>query len=61
MSDPLLMKIDQPIIGDRATHGALAEDASGRKWPVWMRLLIILGISAGLWTLILYGFGTLLF
>ncbi|MEP1144654.1 MAG: hypothetical protein ABJH52_13115 [Henriciella sp.] len=61
MSDPLLMKIDHPMIGDHAASHALAETVRGPKWPVWVRLLIMFGISAGLWTLIMYGVGTLFF
>ena len=33
---------------------ALAEDHGDGKWPVWIRLLTIIGLSIGLWSLIIW-------
>jgi len=33
---------------------ALAEDCGDGKWPVWIRLLTIIGLSVGLWSLIIW-------
>lgn len=29
-------------------------DVTGTKWPVWLRLLTIIGLSAGMWTAIIW-------
>ncbi|MEO0956263.1 MAG: hypothetical protein AAFY12_14805, partial [Pseudomonadota bacterium] len=55
MSDPISVKIDPPFIGERTAKHAIDQDDRERKWPVWIRILIILSISAGLWTLIFAG------
>lgn len=33
---------------------ALTEDHGDGKWPVWIRLLTIIGLSIGLWSLIIW-------
>lgn len=60
MSDPITVKMNQPLIGERTADRAIDQDDRNRKWPVWVRVLIILSISAGLWTLIIAGIRFLL-
>ncbi|MCR9268699.1 MAG: hypothetical protein ACX94B_02745 [Henriciella sp.] len=60
MSDPITVKMNQPFIGERTADHAIDQDDRNRKWPVWVRVLIILSISAGLWTLIIAGIRFLL-
>ncbi|WP_291044313.1 hypothetical protein [Hyphomonas sp.] len=38
----------------RADH-AVMNDYSEGKWPVWLRLVTIIGLSAGLWAAIIWG------
>lgn len=33
---------------------ALMDDYSEGKWPVWVRLVTIIGLSAGLWSAIIW-------
>jgi hypothetical protein len=33
---------------------AFMNDFSEEKWPVWLRLVIIIGLSTGLWATILW-------
>lgn len=40
-----------PLRADRAA----AHDQIDGKWPVWLRLATIVGLSAGLWTTIIWG------
>lgn len=37
-----------------------AETNGVGKWPVWLRILIIVGLSSGLWGLIIAGITALL-
>ena len=37
----------------RADH-AVMNDYSEGKWPVWLRLVTIIGLSAGLWAAIIW-------
>jgi len=36
------------------TDYALMNDYSEGKWPVWLRLITIIGLSAGLWGAIIW-------
>lgn len=47
-SDPVSGVLD----GDRS----LMNEFSGEKLPVWLRLLTIVGLSAGLWGAIIWAF-----
>lgn len=38
--------------GDRSVMNEFREE----KWPVWLRLLTIVGLSAGLWSAIIWAF-----
>ncbi len=61
------MMSSNPVIGSRAPnmeqtlYGSYASDISesglgdDEKWPIWARLAIIVGLSAGLWALIILG------
>lgn len=33
---------------------ALGEDVATEKWPVWLRLVVIIGLSASLWACIIF-------
>lgn len=37
----------------RAGHALMSEYTDG-KWPVWVRLITIIGLSAGLWAAIIW-------
>jgi hypothetical protein len=37
-----------------ASDQALMNDYSEGKWPVWLRLVTIIGLSAGLWAAIIW-------
>lgn len=43
----------QVRMSSRADH-SLMEDYSDDKWPVWLRLVTIIGLSAGLWGAIIW-------
>jgi len=45
-----------PATGVLDDHHSLMNEYSGEKWPVWLRLLTIVGLSAGLWTAIIWSF-----
>jgi hypothetical protein len=55
MSDPILLKLNATMIDDRAISRDGYAVNIDRKWPVWIRLLVIGGIAAALWTLIISG------
>ena len=52
MSDLISVETNQSIFGERSAELAPSRAARGPKWPGWVRLVVILGLSAGLWTLI---------
>jgi len=55
MSDFIPVKIHAPLMRDHALeHPGYDLDVS-RKWPVWVRLLVISAIAGALWTLIIGG------
>lgn len=43
----------QVMLPPRAAH-IVTSDYSEGKWPVWLRLLTIIGLSAGLWAVIIW-------
>lgn len=55
MSDPYSAKMTTTMMDARVQSGASQQIHESRKWPVWVRILIILGLSGALWTLIIGG------
>ncbi|WP_213268761.1 hypothetical protein [Hyphomonas sp.] len=45
-----------PVSGVRENDSAILNEFSGQKLPVWLRLLTIVGLSAGLWGAIIWAF-----
>jgi len=40
-------------VSQRADH-VLVDDYNDGKWPVWVRLVTIIGLSTGLWSAIIW-------
>jgi hypothetical protein len=47
MHDPAAAMFD----ADRS----VMSDTAGEKWPVWLRVLTIISLSAGMWAAIIWG------
>lgn len=45
-----------PVAGALESDRSLMNEFSGEKLPVWLRLLTIIGLSAGLWGAIIWAF-----
>jgi hypothetical protein len=43
-----------PASGNLEGDLSLMAEFSGDKWPVWLRLITIVGLSAGLWSAIIW-------
>lgn len=48
-----------PVVGVLESDRSIMNEYSGEKLPVWMRLLTIVGLSAGLWGAIIWAFVSL--
>lgn len=48
-----------PAVGVLESDRSIMNEYSGEKLPVWMRLLTIVGLSAGLWGAIIWAFVSL--
>lgn len=44
----------QARLPSRADRAVMNDPGEG-KWPVWLRLVTIIGLSAGLWAAIIWG------
>ena len=56
---PMPMKtgtFSEPMAGVLENDRSLMNEFSGEKLPVWLRLLTIVGLSAGLWGAIIWAF-----
>ncbi len=45
---------NDPVSGALEGDNPVMNEFSTEKWPVWLRLLTIVGLSAGLWSAIIW-------
>jgi len=55
-----MIPVDSRVFSSQVRMPARADqvvmnDYSEGKWPVWLRLVTIIGLSAGLWAAIIWG------
>lgn len=47
---------NEPVGGALEGDHSVMNEFSTEKWPVWLRLLTIIGLSTGLWSAIIWAF-----
>lgn len=60
MNELVSPKFHTPLLPESLAEHDRQDEFGYTKWPVWLRTVIILGLSAGLWTLIIAGLVMLL-